>query len=90
MTFYIVLDKQTGLDALSAEAARGDRPSHAMALLRDQLDAVVHARPPDAVARPDDRLPLALVNPSTQHFENLNSGIACRFEKRWMCDPVLQ
>ncbi len=61
MTFHIVMDKHTDLDAISQEAARGDRPRHAMAMLRDQLDAVVHAPDPAATARLDDRVRSRLI-----------------------------
>ena len=66
MTFHIVMDKHTDLDAISQEAARGDRPRHAMAMLRDQLDAVVHAPDPTATARLDDRVRSRLIgSPAT-------------------------
>ena len=66
MTFHIVLDKRTDLDAITAEAARGDRPGHAMARLRDAVDAVVHAPDPIATGRIDDRARSRLIgSPAT-------------------------
>ena len=66
MTFHIVLDKRTDLDAITAEAARGDRPGHAMARLRDALGAVVHAPDSTATGRVDDRLRSRLIgSPAT-------------------------
>lgn len=61
MTFHIVLDKKTDLDGIRTAAAAGERPGHAMGLLRDRLGAVVHAPEPDAKARPDDRLRARLI-----------------------------
>lgn len=61
MTFHLVMDKHTDLDGIAAAAAAGDRPGHAMAQLRDRLDAVVHAPERSVAARIDDRLRSKLV-----------------------------
>lgn len=61
MTFHIVMDKDTDLDAIAIAAAVGDRPGHATGQLCGRLNAQIHAPAPSAAGRRDDYMRARLI-----------------------------